>query len=179
MAKQVIHIFGASGSGTSTLGKKIYQELGYQFMDTDDYLWVPTNPKFTTLRTIEERLTLMKADIEKADNVVISGSLVGWGDELISYFTLAIFLITPTNIRVERLKRREKERFGKRIEKGGDMYQTHQDFITWAKAYDDGDINIRSKALHKKWMQTLPCNVIQLNGADDLDENFKLVKELL
>ena len=33
--KQVIHIFGASGSGTSTLGRKICEELGYFFMDTD------------------------------------------------------------------------------------------------------------------------------------------------
>ena len=35
--KNVIHIFGASGSGTTTLGKKISEELGYSFMDTDDY----------------------------------------------------------------------------------------------------------------------------------------------
>lgn len=33
--KRIIHIFGASGSGTSTLGKKICDELGYKFMDTD------------------------------------------------------------------------------------------------------------------------------------------------
>ncbi len=32
----VIHIYGASGSGTSTLGRKISEELGYRFMDTDD-----------------------------------------------------------------------------------------------------------------------------------------------
>lgn len=35
--KNVIHIYGASGSGTSTLGRKISEELGYKFMDTDDY----------------------------------------------------------------------------------------------------------------------------------------------
>lgn len=46
--KNVIHIYGASGSGTSTLGRKISEELGYKFMDTDDYFWLPTNPKYTT-----------------------------------------------------------------------------------------------------------------------------------
>lgn len=35
--KNVIHIFGASGSGTTTLVKKICEELGYTLMDTDDY----------------------------------------------------------------------------------------------------------------------------------------------
>lgn len=40
--KNVI-LYGASGSGTSTLGRKICEELGYKFMDTDDYFWFPTN----------------------------------------------------------------------------------------------------------------------------------------
>ena len=40
--KNVIHIYGASGSGTSTLGRKLSEELGYKFMDTDDYFWFPT-----------------------------------------------------------------------------------------------------------------------------------------
>lgn len=35
--RNVIHIFGASGSGTTTLGKRIADELGFKLMDTDDY----------------------------------------------------------------------------------------------------------------------------------------------
>lgn len=45
-------------------------------------------------RSKEERLALMKKDISENDNVVISGSLVDWGDELIPLFTLAIRLVT-------------------------------------------------------------------------------------
>ena len=86
--KNVIHIYGASGSGTSTLGRKISQELCYKFMDTDDYFWLPTNPQYTTKRSKAERLALMKKDILENDNVVIAGSLVDWGDELIPFFTL-------------------------------------------------------------------------------------------
>lgn len=106
--KQVIHIFGASGAGTSTLGKKICEELGYFFMDTDDYFWEPTDPKYTVKRSFEERLRLMKEDIEKHDQIVISGSLVDWGDELVPLFTLAIRLVTDTDVRIERLRKREK-----------------------------------------------------------------------
>lgn len=40
--KQIIHIFGASGSGTSTLGQAIRDALGYRWMDTDDYFWLPS-----------------------------------------------------------------------------------------------------------------------------------------
>ena len=66
--KNVIHIYGASGSGTSTLGRKISEELGYKFMDTDDYFWLPTNPRYTTKRNREERLALMKKDIAENSN---------------------------------------------------------------------------------------------------------------
>ena len=131
--KNVIHIYGASGSGTSTLGRKICEELGYKFMDTDDYFWLPTNPKYTTKRSKEERLALMKKDISEDDNVVIYGSLVDWGDELIQLFTLAIRLVTDTEIRIKRLKIREKKKFGDRIMPGGDMYANYIEFIEWAK----------------------------------------------
>ncbi len=174
--KNIIHIYGASGSGTSTLGRIISEELGYKFMDTDDYFWLPTNPQYTTKRSKEERLALMKKDISENDNVVISGSLVDWGDELIPLFTLVIRLVTDTEIRIERLKVREKQKFGVRIMPGGDMYTNHTEFIEWAREYDTGSVDMRSKAKHDEWQKLLLCKQIVLNGADDLEENFKKVQ---
>lgn len=179
MSKNVIHIYGASGSGTSTLGRKISNELGYKFMDTDDYYWLPTNPKFNAKRNIDERIALMKNDIESSENVVISGSLVDWGDVLIPYFTLAVRMETDTDIRIDRLRKREKADFGNRIEKGGDMYENHLEFIEYAKSYDTGDLDIRSKAKHDDWEKLLKCKRILLNGADSIEHNFKLVKREL
>ena len=174
--KNVIHIYGASGSGTSTLGRKISDELGYRFMDTDDYFWLPTNPKYTTPRSKEERLALMRQDILENDNVVIAGALTDWGDELIPLFTLAIRLVTDVEIRIERIKKREQEKFGDRIAPNGDMYQQHIEFIRWARKYDTAGVNMRSKAKHDEWQKLLPCRQIVLDGADDLEENFKKVR---
>lgn len=177
--KNVIHIFGASGSGTTTLGKCLSERLGYKFMDTDDYFWLPTDPRFTVKRPIAERIELMINDIKSNDNVVISGSLVDWGDALIPYFTLAIRLETEQELRINRLKQRETERFGSRIDEGGDMYEQHMRFIEWAKAYDNGGADIRSKVKHDIWEKTLSCKLICLNGADCLDDNFrKIVYEI-
>ena len=61
--KHVIHIYGASGSGTSTLGKALAKELGWRWMDSDDYFWMPTDPPYTTKRSIPERINLMERDI--------------------------------------------------------------------------------------------------------------------
>ncbi len=177
--KNVIHIFGASGSGTTTLGKKICEELGYTFVDTDDYFWMPTDPKFILKRPREERIELMKKDIDRADHVVISGSLVDWGDVLIPYFTLAVRIEMEQEIRIERLKQREKKRFGARIESGGDMYRQHLDFIEWAKAYDTGGLNMRSKAKHDEWQKLLPCEILHLDGANTVADHFARVKQIL
>lgn len=175
--KQVIHIYGASGSGTSSLGKYISKKLGYFFMDTDDYFWELTNPPFTIKRDISTRIKLMKEDIERYDNVVISGSLVDWGDELIPLFTLAIRVETDTNIRLERLKIREQEKFGSRINIGGDMYDQHIKFINWAASYDDGGIDMRSKAKHDDWQKQLVCPLILVDGSIPLAKNFELIKK--
>lgn len=174
--KNVIHIYGASGSGTSTLGRKISEELGYKFMDTDDYFWLPTNPQYTTKRNKEERLALMKKDISENDNVVICGSLVGWGDELIPLFTLAVRLVTDTEIRINRIKSREKQKFGDRIMPNGDMYTTHMEFIEWTRKYDTGSVNMRSKAQHDEWQKLLLCKQIVLDGADALEENSRKIQ---
>lgn len=179
MANKIIHIYGASGSGTTTLAKYISEKLDYAFMDTDDYFWKPTNPPYKEKRDISERLELMKKDIVKSDKVIISGSLVDWGDELVPLFTLVIRLHTATDIRIERLKKREYEHFGSRIEIGGDMYDDHQEFLAWAAAYDRGDTNMRSKAKHDEWQKILQCKQIILDGSADVEDNFKIIKSYL
>ncbi len=175
--KQVIHIFGASGSGTSTLGRYLSDNLGYYFMDTDDYFWEHTNPPYTSKRNRTSRMKLMREEIAQHENVVISGSLVDWGDELIPLFTLAIRIETATNIRIERLKIRERERFGSRIDVNGDMHDNYIEFINWASSYDDGGIDMRSKEKHDDWQNLLECPLIYVDGSMSVIKNYDLIHE--
>lgn len=177
--KRVIHIYGASGSGTTTLAKYISDKLNYLFMDTDDYFWLPTNPPYSERRDTDERIKMMKNDIAMSDRIVISGSLVDWGDELIPLFSLAIRLVTETDIRIERLRERERRYFGSRIEIGGDMHQNHCKFIEWAASYDNGGLDMRSKAKHDEWQKLLKCRQIVLDGSNDLEYNLEIVKKYL
>ena len=170
MSQHIIHIFGASGAGTSTLGRAVAEKTGYTFLDSDDYIWASTDPPFTVLRTHAERLPLLQRDIERIENAVLSGSLVGWGDPLMPRFTLAVRLVTPTDVRLERIERREFARFGDRIRPGGDMCEQHQAFLTWAAAYDDGPATMRSRAMHDLWQQKLTCPLLTLDGTRPVEE---------
>ena len=174
--KHIIHIFGASGSGTTTLGRAVAEKTGYAFLDSDDYIWAPTDPPFTSLRTHAERLPLLQRDLEQIENAVLSGSLVGWGDPLMGRFTLAVRLTVPADVRMARLEQREYARYGDRIRPGGDMYDLSQAFLKWAAAYDEGPVTMRSKAMHDLWQQKLTCPLLTLDGTRPVEE---LVSEVL
>lgn len=163
----VIHIFGAAGSGTTTLGAALAKKLGFNHIDVDDYYWLKTNIPFTISRNKEERLKMLKDDIIKNKNVVVSGAVCVWGDELISLFDLVIKLETNTSVRINRLKEREFKRFGNRIKEGGDMYKNHLRFIDWASIYDNGGLDVRSNALHNHWLKKVSCLKLILDGNID------------
>ncbi len=177
--KRVIHIFGASGSGTSTLGRALAEKTGFRFMDTDDYYWLPAEPMYTLKRPIPERLALMVRDLDECSDAVLSGSLAGWGDPLIPRFTLTVRLNTPTPVRMERLRRREYARYGDRVLPGGDLYEQSQAFLAWAAQYDDGLPPLRSRALHDLWQQKLSCPRLTLDGTLPLDELAEAVLQKL
>jgi len=105
----------------------------------------------------------------------VSGSLCGWGDVAIPLFELVVFLWIPHDIRMERLRQREHERFGERILPGGDMYESPQAFLAWASSYDDGDVHIRSRRRHEQWLGTLPCPIICFEGEYTIAEHLAVL----
>ena len=171
-----IHIFGASGSGTTTLAKGIEETSGFTHLDTDGFFWMPTDPPFTTPRERTARKDLLRDALEAKDAWVLSGSLCGWGDFAMPLFDLAVFLRVPTHIRVQRLRSREIERYGRQIENPSDpRHGSHTQFLEWAAAYDSGGLDMRSRAHHEQWMKTLPCTLLRIEGDHSREASLGLV----
>ena len=131
-----VHVFGASGSGTTTLGAAIAGALGAPFLDADAYYWVATDPPFTTKRPPAERVGAIVHDVAGRADWVLSGSLCSWGDPLVPRFTLAVFLHLDPKARMARLADRERARYGPRVLPGGDLHAHHVAFMDWARSYD-------------------------------------------
>lgn len=171
-----IHIFGASGSGATTLGRALSRELPHVHFDGDDYFW---QEKFTIQREPAERIRLLREDLEQQSKWIISGAVARWGDDLKSTFDLVIFLYVPQEIRLQRLRNRELERYGNEILPGGKMYTESQKFLEWASRYDTAGMEMRSKVLHEHWLSDLTCPVLRIEGEQTVDERTALVMDFL
>ena len=170
-----IHVTGAACSGVTTLGAALAEALGVPLVDTDEFFWLPAEPPFSQKRPAAERVELIAAAQGPA-GWLLSGSLDGWGDPLIEDADLLVFLITPTPVRLARLKRRERARFGDRIGPGGDMEAIHRGFLDWAAQYDDPGFVGRSRARHEAWLGEQRAPVLRLSGTRPADA---LVAEVL
>ncbi|MFP6584288.1 MAG: AAA family ATPase [Candidatus Hydrogenedentota bacterium] len=110
-----IHILGASGTGTTTLARILSDQLECPHFDVDDYFWLPTDPPYVKIREVDARQTLLRNDLATNISWTLSGSLCGWGDFAVPDFDIVVFLTVATQVRLDRLKKREIERFGVNI----------------------------------------------------------------
>jgi adenylate kinase family enzyme len=174
-----VHVFGASGSGTTTLGRALATALGSVHLDADTYFWQSTDPPFTQIRPAGERVILLGNALQATPNWVLSGSVCGWGDAFKDDFTLAVFLYIPMDVRMRRILERDQARFGARIERGGDMYEANQAFIEWASKYDTAGLEMRSRTLHEQWVKTLRCPVLRIEYDAPLERSLDIVQTRL
>ncbi len=160
-----IYVTGASCAGVTTLGAHLATALGVKHIDVDHHYWLPTEPPFTTKRTPTERIESISAAQGDGD-WVLTGSFDGWGDALIANAQLVVFVVTPTPVRMQRLFTREKQRYGSRIEPGGDMHDIHRAFADWASRYDDPDFTSRSRHRHEAWLAQQQLPVLRADGTE-------------
>jgi adenylate kinase family enzyme len=147
------------------LGAALAVRLGAVHIDTDDHFWVATDPPYRVQRGVPERLARIRGEQALTGRWVMSGTLDGWAEPAAREAELVVFLQVPAPIRLERLRRRERARFGDALLPGGAMYETHREFIEWASGYDDGALPGRSRLRHEKWLAGLSVPVLRLDGA--------------
>jgi adenylate kinase family enzyme len=170
-----IHILGASGSGTSTLGSALARRLGVPHADSDSFYWVPTDPPYTTPRPTEQRQALLLQTLPVDGHWVFSGAATKWAAPLEPYYDLVVFLRLDPAVRMVRLRAREAARFGARILPGGDMVATNVAFITWAEAYDTAGSLQRGLVTHEAWLADQPAPVLRLDSEESVQELVEAV----
>ena len=171
MSKGII-IFGAMGTGKTTLGRKLAQLLKFHHFDLDDYLfrW-DTEIPFTVINSKENRTERLLSDIAKYPHFVMSGQMWSIRKSFEPLFDLGVFITAPTEIRMERVCSRETSRWGNRILPDGDMYKIHQESLFITKQYDTGEPPEPCLKRDEQWTTELPCPVLRIDGTKSIAEN--------
>lgn len=156
---------GASGAGTTTLARAVADRWAVPHADADDYFWVPSDPPYQQRRPDAERISLMEQVFVPREAWVLSGSMLGWGDEVVARCDAVVFLTLDPDERLRRLEAREQSRRA-----GRDFDEAAwADFLEWARGYDDPAFAGRSRAAHEEWLSSLECPVLRLDSASPPD----------
>jgi adenylate kinase family enzyme len=170
-----LHITGASGTGTSTLGAALAERLWLPHIDADAIFWLPTDPPFTTKRPKEPRMRLVQELLPTNGKWVFSGSAPRWTASLEPFYDLIVLLTLDPAIRMERLRRREAKRYGARIAPGGDMASASAQFVDWAAAYDTAGMEQRSRTFHENWLRSQRAPVLRLDSSAPVEDLVQAV----
>lgn len=155
-----LHVLGASGSGTTTLARALADHWAVPHADADDYFWRPTDPPYVERRPEADRLGLMREVFVPREAWVLSGSMVGWGEEVVDQCDVIVFLTLDPAERLRRLKAREVHR------RGGETFdeEAWTAFLEWARGYDDPSFEGRSRVVHEKWLADRPQPVLRIDS---------------
>lgn len=167
MKRSRVHVVGASGSGTTTLARDLADHWAVPHADVDDYFWLPSVPPFREKRPEQVRRALMREVFVLHEAWTLSGSMLGWGDDIVRECDAVVFLTLDPVERLRRLEARERRRRA-----GADFDEAAWEmFLEWARGYDDPEFEGRSRVAHENWLGQINQPVLRLDSAlpkDDL-----------
>lgn len=133
MMQNGLLLVGLNGCGKSTLARLLAPFLALRRMDVEDY-YFPSEQSvpYTTARTRAEVEQLLVRDIGHTRGFVLCSVKADWCPAIVARLALAVVLEAPAPTRMERIVRREQERFGDRVLPGGDMEQQQKRFRAFA-----------------------------------------------
>lgn len=160
-----IHILGASGSGVTTLGNALAQQLDYPYFDSDSYFWLPSDPPFINKRPPAERNLLLASDLAQHENWILGGSIFSWSKDVFLDYDLVVFLYLQPEIRLQRLRDREYERYGDAIFTDPETKLKYEMLMIWAVDYEEATgLAKRTLKAHEHWLEKLNVPILELRG---------------
>lgn len=179
-----IAIMGLNGCGKSTLAHAITKRLDFYEMDVEDYYFPEQKNSrqavleqqydvkceykgelpYSMPRSAKEVQEMIRNDIEKHPQFVISGVTMNWDEDILSVIDVAFILEVPAEERVKRVQHREEVRFGSRVMSGGDMYEPQKAFREI--------IGNRSNERVEESANKLHCKKVRLDGTKSIEDSI-------
>lgn len=90
-----------------------------------------------------------------------------YGERVYPFFTYAVRIDAPKDVRMQRVKSRSFQKFGKRMQRGGDLHEAEERFFAFAAS--------RSETLVEDWLESLNCPVLRVDGTKAIAQNVDFI----
>ena len=174
-----IIVCGLNGSGKSTLGKALADALQFHFIDVEDLYFPKTDPNYlyASPRSEDEVAKLLADEIKAHENFVFASVRGKFGSrthpnhgiDVRAVYQYVVLIQVPKDIRLKRVRDRAFQKFGNRVLPGGDLYEVEEAFFEKVSARPDDHA--------EKWMESMDCPVIRVDGTKPIEENVAFIKE--
>tara|TARA_R110002096_G_scaffold105923_7_gene233082 strand:- start:1483 stop:2058 length:576 start_codon:yes stop_codon:yes gene_type:complete len=171
-------ISGGPGSGCTSTAKLLGDRLGIPVLDSDSFFHKPTNPPFQEQYSPVERRRLLSEALAQSSDWILSGSIATWDVDLPTIH-FGVFMDIPKKVRMRRLELRERERFGDRIDVGGDMHTEKTLFMEWALAYEDRSGRTRNRVMDRDFLIGHCDHFIEVRHSQSLEEITSKIQSIL
>ncbi|ENM5772332.1 hypothetical protein V4V48_004120 [Vibrio mimicus] len=171
-----LFIYGASGSGVTSIANKLSDKFDIPSLDSDDVYWKKRNPPYTEVNELYKQHRMFSEFISSNRSWIISGSNLFWQSLISKEADIIIFVELDDEKRLARAKKREEIRYGERILSGGDMYDTHVEFMNWSKSYSSSDDPHFCLKRHLEWYEGFKKKKMRINNSEPI---HKTMKEIL
>ena len=160
-----IQICGLNGCGKSTLGRALAEKLGVHFIDNEDLFFPGANKDnpYADPRPREEVEELLADVIDEHGDFVFAAVRGDYGARNVCMYSYVIVVEVPREIRLQRVRDRSFRKFGSRMLAGGDLHTQEEAFFAMAAS--------RQNDYVEKWLRTLNCPVIRVDGTRPIEEN--------
>lgn len=164
-----ILICGLNGAGKSTLGKALAEKSGFRFLDIEDLYFprlAPGNP-YASPRSRSEVEKLLLQELSTKENFILASVKADYGEAIYPFFQLAVLVDVPKEVRLQRVRNRSFQKFGSRMQPGGDLYEQEQRFFELVESRDENTVT--------EWLRALGCHVIRVDGLKSVEENAEYI----
>lgn len=178
MSNVQLLITGGPGSGATTTAEALARRLGVACFDSDDFFHKPSDPPFVEQYSKDERNQRIIDVVQSHDAWILSGSVCSWELSDLN-FTHAVLLNVGASLRLNRLMPRERQRFGDRIDPGGDMHEENTGFMKWAASYETGELAGRSLPTERGFIDKYCAALLEIKEERPVDDLVDVIAEFL
>ena len=162
-----ILICGLNGVGKSTIGRALAARLGWRFLDNEDLYFPKTDSDyvFSHPRGKDEVIRLLEEKTAEDSRFVFAAVRGDYGERLPASLDCAILVEVPREARLARVRARSAEKFGRRIEAGGDLEERENAWFA--------QVERRPEDYVTGWLEKLSCPVIRIDGTLPVEVNVE------